>query len=331
MDICGRVIQIFQAAGKQKSYKKYIVGHFYIELGESSLSVACHHTKAGHSVKWGYILTESTDKVERHFVYDRCWLNHHSFKRKSRCDWSVTTAATTTLGGRNTYSLVEVLSPPTSPACSEQPADSVGFFRLEYETFLRLVALSNGVGSSSSSLLVSFNQAGTDRVDRSRKTLPELRGLGSAPFVSDESGTPDFGRPTLRALKPLRGLTLVLVVGVWSAAFCSSDSSHLFSSSFWPLFDSICIYLFRLTCDPPQTQGLIVIWREVEELWYKNALIVRGLYRTVTYFTQCVGFVANIIHTILLIYKLKLFLIIYSIINRYHFKEADAIFAFLKL
>lgn len=235
-----------------------------------------------------------------------------------------------------THSVPWRLSPATPPPASAEPADSEFFFRLELQTFLRLVAPVSGLGSSSSSsLLVSFNQAGTALVDLSLKTRPELCGLDAAPLTSvNEAETPDLGRPAPRSLSPLRGVTVVLVVGVCSAALSSAGSSPLLTSPVRSPAGSITVrtlqpnsYLkFRFkSCRFTRNlrkNGLHLVKRRFD---CKRPLSNSGTFSVIALGSSQIKCIY------LLIRNLKLFLIIYSAINRYHFKEADTIFAFLKL
>lgn len=179
------------------------------------------------------------------------------------------------------------LSPANPPPASAEPADSEFFLRLELETFLRLVAPVSGFGSSSSSsLLVSFSQAGTALVDLSLKTRPELCGLDAAPFMSvNEAETPDLGRPAPRSLSPLRGVTIVLVAGVGSAALSSAGSSSLSTPPVRSPAASITVRTLQPTSNYAWSQeGLVAIWGKTDHIWLKDVLIASGLYPTVGHF-----------------------------------------------
>lgn len=158
---------------------------------------------------------------------------------------------------QKTYSVPWRLSPATHSPGSAGPADSEFLFRLELETFLRLLAPLSGLGSpSSSSLLESFSQAGTALVDLSLKTRPEVSGLDAAPLTSAaEAETPGLGRLAPRSLSALRGVPTVLVTGVFSAALFSDGSSPLFTSPARSPACSITVRTLQPTLDCSLSQA----------------------------------------------------------------------------
>lgn len=180
------------------------------------------------------------------------------------------------------------LSPATPPADSaELAAASEFFFRLELQTFLRLVAEVSGLGSSSSSSLrVSFSQAGTALVDLSLKTRPELCGLDAAPFTSvPEAETADQGRPAPRSLSPLRAVPVTLVAGVRSEALSSTGSSPLFTSPLRSPGGSIPAKTPSRSPKAAESQaGLLDISVKTDHIWLKDILIASGLSATVMHF-----------------------------------------------
>lgn len=239
LSICGRFLWVLWAKRRRQKHWDYFFstcrGTANITLFKSGSTECkydnladpgkCYSTLPMRSLRKGTsyaegVLLAGTDPADT---------NTH-VKSRDRLDVNKCTARTALL---QTYSVPWRLSPATPPPASAEPADSEFFFRLELETFLRLVAPMSGLGSSSSSsLLLSFSQAGTALVDLSLKTRPELCGLDAAPLTSvSEAEPPDLGRLAPRSLSPLLGVTLELVAGVCSAALSSAGSPPLFTSS----------------------------------------------------------------------------------------------------
>lgn len=162
-----------------------------------------------------------------------------------------------------TYSLLGRLAAAGPPPASADPTGSEGFLRLELETFLRLVAPTSSLASSSSgSLLLSLSQAGTALVDLFLRTRPELCGL-CAPFWSvNAAEPPGLGRPAPRSLSSLRRIKLLLVAGVCTAALSSAGSSFLSTSPVRSPGGSIAVRTLQSTLNWVWNQEFISnVWK----------------------------------------------------------------------
>lgn len=245
------------------------------------------------------------------------WQENTRYKCRP-CDYKQSASRTHSVPWR-----LSVASPSTA---STEYAGTEFLFLPEFEILRRLVAPVSRLGWSSSSLLVSFNQAGTVLVDLSLNTRPELCGLGAAPLTSaKDAETPALSRLCVRSLSPILDVTVLLVPGVCSAALSSAGCSPWFTFPFRSPTDSITSITLSLASTSAQSQsGLLENNRKTVRSWFKDVLIASGLYPSVAHFL-CAPWSSQINCSYLFIINQKLFTIIHIILNWYNFKEADTI------
>lgn len=176
-------------------------------------------------------------------------------------------------------------SAPWRPSPGSPPAAwaSLGFLRLELETFLLLasgIGPSSSSSSSSSSLLLSFSQAGTALVDLFLNTRPELCGLAAAaaPFCSvGDAETPGLGRPAPRSRSSLRRTAVLLEAGVRAVALSCTGSRVFPTAPARSPSGSIAARALESSSKPESGMERVYEQGVKERIWVKGGLSAGGL------------------------------------------------------